>query len=139
MPKIKSVVVGHNCEIPARCEAVLRAVCKGKINCNDAFMITHQSKLPKNSFFVTRTVVKPNDNNCAVRIMNPSDTVRKLKRGTVIAEAEPVTVVDSLSDDLPVRPHNNQFHDLPPHIKSLYHETCKREQLDRPTRIGLKQ
>ena len=102
-------------------------------------MVTHQSNLPKNSLFEVCTVVKPNDNNCVVHVMNPSDTIRKLKRGTVIAEAEPVTVVDSLSDDLSARPNNNQFRDLQPHLKSLYHETCEREQLDQPTHIGLKQ
>ena len=138
VPQIRCVIVARNCKILARSEAVFSAVCKSKINCSDAFMVTHRSNLSENSFFVARIVVKPNDNNCAVRIMNTSDTVRKLKRGTIIAEAEPVTVVDSLSDDLPVRPHNNQFHDLSPHLKSLYHETREREQLDQPTRIGLK-
>ena len=69
--------------------------------------------------------------------MNSADAVTKLKRGTVITEAEPVSVIDPLPDDLSVRPHYNQFYDLPHHLKSLYHETCEREQLDQPTRIGL--
>ena len=35
--------------------------------------------------------------------------------------------------------HNNQSRDLPPHLKSLYPETCEREQPDQPTRIDFKQ
>ncbi len=122
--QVRRITATRNIEVSANAEVII----KGKIHgqpIGQTLMIGPSSLayLPE-GLQVARSVVSANDNAmCSVRILNVSDRPLTIPRKQLVAEAETVTVIDTVAS-------SKQSEEIvPEHLQQLFRKTCEQENL----------
>ena len=135
--QVRRVAVATDCEVPPHAEAVIPGVVRGKASTKCLMIGPRSGRYVRDSLCVGRTVAKTQGGQCAVRVLNPSDNVYRLKAGQVIAEGEEVEALPAGS--VKEERKFGDANDLPEHVKQLFEDTVSKGVLDPVTTRGLKQ
>ena len=123
-------------EIPARSEALVVGTVSKKAK-GDLMMEPVIDGQKERKFMIARTVSRPTEGKCVVRVFNPADQSVQIKRGESLAQMERVEMLTE--NDCPTvrKIMVDEVQMLPSHVQELFDETCKRESLSPKVSKGL--
>ena len=119
-----------------RSEAIIQGRIQGKPPLNDMMVSPSSNQMGYKGVYAAKSLVNAKEGISVVRMMNPSDTIRRVRKGDMIAKAE---YVDLVSQDSHKVLNGNDIAEFPEYLLQLYEDTCTREQLDAETRLSFRQ
>ena len=133
-PTIRRVRAVEDTIIPARTEVIVPGVIEGE-GTPKTILISTSAEMEEAGVAVGKVLVNANRKDCPVRLLNPSEEAKLVKKGDVIAGAEEV---DELRSPTPLN-QAPQSNEVPPHLRELYEKTVTEGQLEPHVADGLKQ
>lgn len=135
---VRRVVASTSYDVPARSEMVVQGNIRGELPSDTVMISPCSNQGRKRAIYAARSLVTADNGTGLVRVMNMGDTVRRIRQGETIAEAEAVVLVSNQAKDETTQPLEEP-EELPEHLRQLFEDTCTREQLDLNTRHNFRQ
>ena len=126
-PIVRRVTATAEVTIPARSEMIVMG--KYDADAEHGTMLVGPVRDPgENGMLVARAVVRPSDGECPVRLMNATDSPRRVTRGQIIAGAEEVDELTEMRYDEAVCADEV----LPSHLQEVFERTVREACLSAP-------
>lgn len=135
-PRVYRVLAVANTIIPSRSECLIAGQVKQAVE-GKTFVLESRNLQKPGDVLVARSVSTHTNNIFPLRVYNPTEKDIVVKKNQHLANAETAVVLDGC-EELPVANDNNRVDELPEHLRTLYSETCHKEQLSPTAQAGLR-